>query len=233
MKTRRDSAYSTLREQLASGRFRPGDRLAEIRLANELGISRGPLREALNQLASEGLIQRAPGIGAFVPMPDPRHVTEAYEVRAAIESFTAWRAAECMTARGIEDLRALVEAMEGLVGEAESRRRWRTSDRTRMLDLDQQFHSSIVEAAGNQRLAKLLSDHRVLTQLLSYRAQPGSASTVETRREAVAEHRAIAEAISRHDPEAASACMRHHVASASRNALASIEKLEKARSGCD
>jgi DNA-binding GntR family transcriptional regulator len=229
MQTRRDFAYAQLRELLRRGRFRPGDRIAEVALSQELQVSRGPLREAIHQLASEGLLTRSPGLGAFVPKPGPEELLEIYEVRAALEAFAAAQAAEQLTARDVERLQLLAAEMDALARETREAARWTATERLRLLDLDEAFHTLIVESTGNGRLTRLLADHSLLKRVLSYGDSPGSGSTHESRREAAEEHRAIAAAIAARDGVEATACMRRHIASAARNALRSLASLEGAR----
>lgn len=226
MQTRRDYAYTQLRELLRRGRFRPGDRIAEVALAEELQVSRGPLREAIHQLASEGLLTRTPGLGAFVPRPGPEELREIYEVRAALEAFAAALAAERLTPRDVEQLQLLAAEMDTLCREAREADRWTAAERLRALDLDEAFHTLIVEATGNERLIRLLGDHSLLKRVLSYGEGPGSTSTQENRREAAEEHLAVAAAIAAGDSTQAADCMRRHIASAARNVLRSMGAAE-------
>jgi DNA-binding GntR family transcriptional regulator len=227
MQTRRDFAYEQLRELLRRGRFRPGDRIAEVALAEELQVSRGPLREAIHQLASEGLLTRSPGLGAFVPRPGPDELLEIYEVRAALEAFAAAQAADRLNPRDVERLQLLAGEMDTLCRETREADRWTAAERLRALDLDEAFHDLIVEATGNARLIRLLADHSLLKRVLSYGEGPGSTSTHENRRESAEEHQAIAAAIAAGDSTQAADCMRRHIASAAAAVLRSMIPLER------
>src|SRR6185295_11731322 len=95
--TKKEQAYRQLRGHLLSRAIRPGDRLREIPLAEKLGVSRIPLREAIDQLASEGLVDRVPGLGSTVRSASPKDLREIYEMREVLECFTVEKAAGKMS----------------------------------------------------------------------------------------------------------------------------------------
>lgn len=225
METRRDFAYLRLRSCLQTGRFRPGDRMGEVALSRELKVSRGPLREAINQLASEGLLRRAPGLGAFVPQPSLPELVEGYEVRAALESFAAGRAAEKLSKTALERLHGIVEAMADLVATTAQVDRWEGTDREKLLGLDLEFHEILAAASGNRRLMKLLEDQSLLQSIVSYDDHGNSTSTHESRSEAVEEHRSILAALEARDSEVASRAMLQHIGTATRNAVAALNSM--------
>src|SRR5258706_11307535 len=91
--TKRDLAYRQLRGSLLGGELRPGARLKEIPLARQLGVSRIPLREAIDQLASEGLVDRRPGLGSTVRSLTPGQLEQMYEMREVLEGYATEKAA--------------------------------------------------------------------------------------------------------------------------------------------
>src|ERR1041384_7671827 len=95
--TKKEQAYRQLRGHLLNRTMRPGERLREIPLSEKLGISRIPLREAIDQLASDGLVERVPGLGSFVRSASPKDLREIYEMREVLECFTVEKAAGQMT----------------------------------------------------------------------------------------------------------------------------------------
>src|SRR6516164_4271964 len=95
--TKKEQAYQRLRGELLSHTLLPGARLSEIPLAARLGVSRIPLREAIDQLAGEGLVERVPGLGSHVRSASPKALREIYEMREVLECFTVEKAAGRMT----------------------------------------------------------------------------------------------------------------------------------------
>lgn len=128
------------------GRLAPGERLVEVELSLSLGISRGPLREAMRQLESEGLIVRRSHQGTHVVSPTGRDILELYGVRAALESFAATQGLETLRSEGIARMR---QELPVLAATAEKR------DWDRVAVLDTAWHRHIVEASHNQHLERL------------------------------------------------------------------------------
>src|SRR5438045_8052609 len=95
--SQKEHAYRQLRGRLLDRMLLPGDRLREIPLAEKLGVSRIPLREAMDQLASEGLVERVPGLGSYVRSASPKELRELYEMREVLECFAAEKAAAAVT----------------------------------------------------------------------------------------------------------------------------------------
>jgi DNA-binding GntR family transcriptional regulator len=217
--TRNRIAYEGLRARMGSGLLRPGTRLGEVAIARSLSVSRGPVREAIRQLVSDGLVVERPGAGAFVRCPDADDVREIYGLRTALEAFAAAEACTHITRGGIVALRDACEGMESVIIDAESGGKWTDRHRSAMLRSDMRFHETIATHCGNRAVAKLLEDQRLLQHLLAYRPGRASPSTPVTRREALAEHRAILAAIDRHDAVAAGSAMSAHIGSALANAL--------------
>jgi DNA-binding GntR family transcriptional regulator len=138
-----ERAADLIRERILAGDFASGDRLVEARIAEQLGISRGPLREALKQLAAEGLVREEPRRGAFVATPTAADVRDAYDLRAAIEG----RAARLVISNGdpaaIEALRRAVDRI-GVAADA--------GDLQRLVRSDYEFHEALCRVSGNRRL---------------------------------------------------------------------------------
>jgi len=176
-----------LRTHVIHGRFEPGTVLGEVALAEQFGVSRGPIREALQRLVQEGLLRREPRRGISVPRFAAADVSDVYLAREAIES-----AAMAVALRGdaralAADLRAIVDRMRA----AEAREDWVV-----VADLDMAFHHRIVEATHSPRLARLYTT--VLAETLAFfnmtARSPG-------REQLVAEHHELAELIAAGDVE--------------------------------
>jgi DNA-binding GntR family transcriptional regulator len=136
----------TLRADIVSGRWRPGERLAEPDLCAEFGISRTPLRDALRRLAGEGLVRLTPHAGAVVTPIDPPDLGEKLDVLAGLEQLAATRVAAAQDPAALGRLRRLDRAMADAAA---------TRDMARYYALNDAFHRAVVTGAGNATLAAL------------------------------------------------------------------------------
>lgn len=107
--TQTENSYARLREKLVAGELAPGQRLVNRSLADEFEVSVIPLREAINRLASEGLVNQIPGAGAFVHSPDGRELQELLIFRESIESTAAAEAARHISDRELDALQAVLD----------------------------------------------------------------------------------------------------------------------------
>lgn len=197
-----DRAAELIRERILAGDFASGDRLVEARIAEQLGISRGPLREALKQLASEGLVREEPRRGTFVATPTTEDVRDIYDLRAAIEG----RAARLVISNGdpaaIEVLRRAVDEI-GSAAEA--------GDLRKLVRSDYEFHEALCTASGNRRLHEAFvrnaSALRILLRLEEERFY-------RSFREVWDQHRDLLAAIEAGDAAAAEAMFAEHLESA-------------------
>jgi DNA-binding GntR family transcriptional regulator len=192
----REAVYRHLKDLLLSGRFAPEERLSEPLLAQELGVSRTPVREALMRLAEEGLVELVPGKGARVRRFAPEEVEEVYGVRALLEGEAARLAALRATPWELKELEERLEAIDQAPREdfAEQMRR------------DLEFHRALVRLSGNRTLFRLYED--LLSSLALVRSALPNLSQEETTRR---EHRAILEALKARDPEGARRAVEAHV----------------------
>src|SRR5690349_11127372 len=139
-----DRSVAVLREMILDGSLEPGERLNEVHLSQALGISRGPLREALRRLSSEGLLNLVPHRGAFVPAFGPGQLADLYELRIALESHAARRVAGLEDRSGLDVLVAVLdEADAALAREDEA-----------AYPSDQDFHGPLVQLAGSPALVE-------------------------------------------------------------------------------
>jgi DNA-binding GntR family transcriptional regulator len=198
------TVYKLLRARIASHDFASGERLRLDALATQLGVSRTPVREALNQLAAEGLIEIRPRHGTFVAQVDHDTVTELYQVRLVIDTSVGKLLARRLTASQTRTLAKLVDKLVRLVdGDT-------YVDYGAYLEVDRAFHSAIVRLLGNRRLTALYEEINLPLWLV--RAQQ-DAGTPRDARESLAEHRAILRALESHDPDAAAEAMAAHIES--------------------
>lgn len=193
-----DVAQGLIRAMILEGEYVPGERLNEIVLSDRLRISRPPIREALRALSGEGLVRMVAGKGAFVSTYDLVSVQQLGEVRMALECGAARLAAERATTHQLEILRAALRSTEEAL-----------ADLTRPYPQKVDFHLLVLEATGNARLAETADG--INTQLRLARARSGQSP--ERAQQALAEHRAIFEALESGDPGRAERAMREHLIS--------------------
>lgn len=144
------SVTDAIRERILGGSFAPGDRLVEAEIARQLGISRGPVREALAHLRAEGLAYDEPRRGSFVAELSPSDIREIYELRAALES----RAARLIIQRGDEAAFARLEEILGALRVAAA-----ADDRATFAQRDAELHEELCRGSGNSRLHRVFVNH--------------------------------------------------------------------------
>lgn len=189
-------AYDALRAALVSGDLKAGEALMENPLAERLGMSRTPVREALSLLARDGLVGVADRRGYFVPQRSMDDLRELFELREALEGMAARYAALRATDAEVERLHALCAEYEC----ADSLESW-----TR---LGTSFHAFISAACRNRRLAGAVEPLQAQIELTRHQVLR---SARDRRGESIREHRAIAGAIAARDPDAAEGHARAHV----------------------
>lgn len=206
-------AFDKVVEAISSGEFNPGQRLSEAELARNLGISRGPLREALGRLEGR-LVKRTPRIGVRVISFSRDDLESLFLTREALEGMSARLAAERMSGEQLNQLRVLLEAHahqpELAAGEA-------YVQRTR----DEDFHFAIIRGARCERLERLLMDE-IYYQMRIHRRKSSTRSG--RAQAALGEHVQIVEALESRDPDRAEAAMRTHLRNARFSSLAAIDQ---------
>jgi DNA-binding GntR family transcriptional regulator len=198
-----------IRAAILDGRLAPGESLRETQLAESLGTSRTPVREALIMLEREGLVQGAPNRGSTVRRFDQDELEDLYNIRAALEGHAARQAA----AR-VDD--AAIAALEESCDRFRKLRRSKNMHVPDLTDENMTFHEIILEAAGSERLATMVHEVTALPSIhKSYKGY-----TDEHRRTVEEAHRAITAALKARDAEAAAELMHAHVLWARDRALA-------------
>lgn len=196
-----DIVTERLEAAIIAGTLEPGAKLSEQGLAASLGVSRGPLREAIRRLEGRKLLERTPNIGVRVARLSFKDLHEILQVREALECLACSLAAQHMPDDRIAALKKLLDAHEKQKSVQENQGYY---DESRNLD----FHFRIVEGCGNERLAAMLAgDLHYMLRVYRYKsgARPGRAAQV------LQEHRAVVAAIEARDPQAAEAAMREHL----------------------
>lgn len=147
----RDVVFNTLRKAILRGELKPGERLMEIQLANKLGVSRTPIREAIRKLELEGLVLMIPRKGAEVAQITEKNMQDVLEVRKALEELSVQLACERITSEQVEEMKLAAE---------EFRKVLKSGDVTKIAEADVKFHDVIFAATNNQRLVTLLNNLR-------------------------------------------------------------------------
>ncbi|MDQ0771996.1 DNA-binding GntR family transcriptional regulator [Streptomyces aurantiacus] len=202
-----DDTAAAIRARILSGEIPIGSQLRQVELAELLGVSRTPVREALRQLQAGGLIEVLPNRGAVVRVPAPWEVREAYEVRAELEGLTCVRAVREVTPDVLRELREANETVRTVSGGSPAGEG--SSPSTAANDC---FHTLIHTVAGNKRLARAIKDVN--------EAFPRNVSALvlqdnpRHREDNIREHERIVEALAAEDAERARSEMKAHVISA-------------------
>ena len=194
----RDVVFNTLRKAILRGELKPGERLMEIALANRLGVSRTPVREAIRMLEQEGLVIMIPRKGAQVAQITMKDLNDVLEVRLGLEELAMQFACKRITQEEIGEMKQALEEIERLQ-EAE--------DVTALAEADVAFHDIIYKATDNKRLNQIINNVR--EQMYRYRVEYLKDS--RTRGTLLKEHREIYEAVAGRDEERAKACIRYHI----------------------
>jgi len=193
-----ERVYDYLRGEILDGRLEPGTELAETGLSEHLGVSRGPLREAISRLAAEGLITVRPRRGAVVRSLSEEEFLELYQVREALETMAVKLATPRLAADDLRQLADLNRAMDayGAQGDVE-----------RFFEANQAFHARFLERSGNGKLYAM--HQQLLDQLGHYRMR--SLTLRGNLRRSVSEHAEILRAAKRGDGDRAAELMAEHI----------------------
>lgn len=193
-----DVAYEALRGMLLLFELRPGERLNEVHLAERLGLSRTPLREALNRLAAERLLVARGGQGFFVRDLDLREAMDLYELREALEATAFRLSCERATPAAIAGL--------GRAWRARQRQLARAQDRAAMVMEDVRFHESLCALAANAELLRALAEVNARTTFIRWAYATGPRPELNFD-----EHDALLEALVARDAAAGAAILKQHI----------------------
>ncbi|MCG0277895.1 MAG: GntR family transcriptional regulator [Thermanaeromonas sp.] len=214
----REIVFETLREAILAGHLKPGERLMEVQLAEEMGVSRTPVREAIRKLELEGLVVMVPRKGAYVADISTKDIADVFEIRGALEALAAALACERITEEELEELERL------LVKIAECAEK---NDLETLVQLDTQFHDILYRASRNDRLVQIINNLREHIQ----RFRTSSLATPGRKRETVEEHKALVEAIASRNVELAQRLAQEHIENAENRLLEAIREEMRTREG--
>lgn len=194
----RDVVFNTLRKAILTGELKPGERLMEIHLANRLGVSRTPIREAIRKLELEGLVIMIPRRGAEVAQITEKSLKDVLEVRRALDALCVELACDRISAEETEQLKDACEEFE---------RATETEDTVVIAKADVELHDIIVHATGNQRLIQLINN--LSEQMYRYRFE--YIKDEERHDNLIREHRMIYESIAKRDKKRAAEAAKLHI----------------------
>lgn len=205
----RDVVFKTLRQAILTGELKSGERLMEIHLADKLGVSRTPVREAIRMLELEGLVTMVPRRGAEVSRISQQDISDVLEVRESLDALAVRLACDRITEEEGEKLKGAENAFERAVA---------SGDLTAVAMADVDFHDIIVDASKNKRLVQMVNNlaERVYRYRLEYIKDIGNHENL------IREHNLILECILKHDASLAEDAIRKHVKNQEKSIIRSL-----------
>ena len=206
----RDVVFNTLRQGILTGVLKPGERLMEIHLADRLGVSRTPIREAIRMLELEGLVTMIPRRGAEVARISRQDIRDVLEVRLALDSLATKLACKRITAEQKEELRIAQKAFEDAT---------RTGDETNIAQADVRFHDVILASSHNKRLVQMVNN--LAERIYRYRLEYIKDSANHAR--LIEEHAKITDCVIKGDEGSACIAAEIHIVNQENDMLKSLE----------
>ena len=213
--SRTERVYNILLENIIKQKFTPGERLVERDLAEMLGVSKTPVREALGRLEKEGLVYGVPYRGVFVARISLKDVLEIYDLREVIEGLGARGATKKINKEQIEQLNSIIQSSKDCV---------KKNDLECYSSLDLKFHNLLATISGNKRLGQIMQLLRNQTRILMSTSVklPGRVKV------SLGDHKKIVEAVVRQDAKLAEKLAREHVRKTKEAILDWLEELKTA-----
>jgi GntR family transcriptional regulator, rspAB operon transcriptional repressor len=208
-------AYAAIRSSIWSGVIAANSFYSEVQLAGALKISRTPVREALIQLAREGLVEIVPQRGFRLRSISEKERREAFELRDLVEQYVVGRLAMEITEEGVASLRAILD------------RQAKTLDKPEFIDIDEEFHLAMPEALNLERTRQILLTLRGIIWLSGLDALATPARSAEV----LEEHRAVVDAMAMHDRKKAEEAIHHHISATQRATSERIREMRDAHLG--
>jgi DNA-binding GntR family transcriptional regulator len=193
-----DSVFRKLKTAIRKKYIKQGSQLVEVALAQQLGVSRTPVRSAIKRLEAEGLVNSIPNRGAFVITPTQKEIEETFLVRAQLEIMATRLTAANVTPKQVKELRQLIEEETAVFDEADMEGYWQANDK---------LHLKIAEFSGNRVLCSYIKDLLDRTRIYLILYDP----FYKLDYNPTTEHEAIVEAIADNDPERACAGVQAHI----------------------
>lgn len=194
----REVIFTTLREAIIMGELKPGERLMEVQLAQKMGVSRTPVREAIRKLELEGFVKMIPRKGAHVAKLSVKDIMDVLEVRASLDGLATLLAAERITESELKELKHVQGQFDNYVEK---------DNLQGIIKKDVEFHDVIYKASKNDKLIQISNNLREQV----YRFRVIYLKDFRSTKEVIREHMEIYQAISNRDPDAARKAAEKHI----------------------
>jgi DNA-binding GntR family transcriptional regulator len=211
-----ERAYAHIQGKIASGELKPDAPISEVLLAEELEMSRTPVREAISQLVAEGLLEHIPNRGTLVVQLKRRDISELYELREALEVYAARRVAQLpLHPLDLDRWQSFSDEVLQLKAELEKsgKPELNPEQMQRFFTTDLGFHNMLLHMAANERILKVVNETRLLIRIFKLERPGYDSAALDTIHQ---HHRAIIQAVRDRDPEHAAKLLTEHI----RNSLA-------------
>lgn len=219
----REKAYLYIQQLIASGALEAGGGISELMLAKELGSSRTPVREAMNQLAAEGLLAQSPGGGMVVAQLTREDIIELYELREALEVYAVEKVARVPMRLADKDrLQGLVDEILKLEKELAKSRKSQLDAKQmeRFIGCDLGFHALLMSMTHNSRLQKIINDTRLLISIFAIHRGGHDGAMLKSIRK---HHQMILDAVVQQDSAAAMRALAEHIQASQRERLSEYD----------
>lgn len=207
----REAVFEAVRDAIISGVLSPGERLMEVQLAEEMGVSRTPVREAIRKLETEGFIAMMPHKGAYVAGISAKDILDVFEVRAALEALAARLAAARITEEELDKLRGAITKTDNM------------QNIEAVVASDTGFHNIIYQASRNEKLMQFIA--HLKEQMKRFRttslAMPGRTEIASQ------EHEQIMKALADRNADLAADLSRQHIEKAENSVMQAIKKVKE------
>lgn len=226
----RDRAYAYIQRGIASGELRPETAISELVLAKELKMSRTPVREAINQLVAEGLLEQTPNRGTLVVRLQRQDVIELYELREALELYAVRKAAQLtLRAADLEHWQEYSDQILQLKKDLQkSGKKTLNSEQMRcFVSSDLNFHNMLMRMCVNARILKVLNDTRLLIRIFGIERPEYDSPALDRIHK---QHAAIIAAVKNHDVEAATELLNRHIHTSLEERLQAYDHWEREQS---
>lgn len=206
--------YRILKKEIIKGSFEPGNKVLEGKIADQMGISRTPVREAIRVLAAEGFVILSPNQGVVVRSVSAENIREVLQIHSVLEGLAARLSCEVINEEDLKELENCVNRMEKLANKKDS---------STYSEVDLKFHELIVNICRNKRLIQMRKN--ISDQAQRYRI--GSLSIPRRLKESLKEHQKILEAFKTKDPKKADSTSQKHIQNALKNILVNVIKKQE------
>jgi DNA-binding GntR family transcriptional regulator len=223
----REKAYLHIQQLIATGELAPGGGISELLLAEELKSSRAPIREAMHQLAAEGLLEQNPSGGMVVAQLKREDIVELYELREALEVFAVGKIARVpLRPADKSRLQHLIDEILTLQKELEKSKQSALNPKQmeRFIACDFGFHALLVGMANNSRLQKVINDTRLLISIFAIHRGGHDAASLKSIRQY---HQKILDAVASRQSEVAMSAIAGHIQASQRERLSEYDRWKR------